>query len=322
LTLEGKIDEIAISAVNTPALRLNATLDSSSNSISVALASSPGAAMMRGQVNSLVRIDDEILGILGDVSQMMRGGSVRVVRGVFGTLPENHSSESKVYMLPYPVAAPFSGNISQQDDAIPIQMGRQGEVPRIGYIGVWNDGGFGGLLPYRGGRQLRRFHDVYGQPVFNSAFGAPPVTRTEDSIGVFLPFRYYDLYQKQVYSTEGVFFHAYKKLPNSFIKRITWDATVPQGCVLKVQVRLNEQPSWESQPDNTAGKRGGLFEFTDPEGENEINLNADMVEIRVYFTYFDGAYNAGLWKDTPVLRSITLEYLKQSVVRSFEVLPK
>jgi len=322
LTLEAKIDEVAISAANTPFLRPTATIQSNDNSMQATIGAINPAAIQGMQMNCLMRIDDEIIGILGDARQIL-SGSARIIRGVFGTVPDLHSSESRIYVLPFPTAAPFNGNISQQDASIPIQVSRQSPIPVIGYIAVWNDSGFEGLLPYRGGRGgIRRFLDFYGQPVFNSAFGSPAVTNTTDSLGVFIPFRYYDLYQRGVYSNEGVFFHAHKKLNNAFISRITWDATVPQGCIMRVQVRVDGQPGWETQPDNTAGKRGVLFEFTDPNEPNRIELNADMVEIRIYFTYIDGAYNAGLWKDTPVLRSVTLEYYKQPIIRSFEVLSR
>jgi hypothetical protein len=177
--------------------------------------------------------------------------------------------------------------------------------------------GQGEIIPYRNARnnELRRYRDIYGQGAFRASFGSPPTGFNAGDLGIYLPYRYHDLYEPGKDSLQGVYFYAANTFNYAYFKSIKWDATVPQGTITKVQLRIDGEPGWDAAPTNT---RGGLWEYTDPAGDNPIGVMGQRVEIRVYMTFLQDAYLNNDWKSTPVIRSITLEYDQQCIVHHHE----
>jgi hypothetical protein len=324
--ISATIDEIAISQDGYApyGFVVGASVDASASAIPVGVralmgGSEPpggtpntGGILRLSQSGGLVKVDDEIIGVCG-----VEGARFYPVkRGLLGSSPSPHAEGAKIYIIPYPRAAAFDGSLT--DTSVPIR--NPGEVPEEGFVQVARQASDGEILPYRsvsGGGQDNRYQDVNGLGVFRGAFGSPKTGCTAQDIGIFIPFRYYDLYEANRDSRQGVYYYAVTTVEKGFFKRITWDATIPQGTVVIVQVRIDGEPGWDCQPTNS---KGGIFQFTEPEGNNIIDVAGDRVEVRVYLTYLDGAYATDVWKRTPEVRSITLEYVCPPVVLSHEVL--
>jgi hypothetical protein len=315
--ISATLDEIAISQDNVQSpyapygCVVDASVDASATTIVFrgALVLSSG-----GMTNGLIKVDDEIIGVCGvEVPQF-----TPVRRGLLGTSPASHAEGAKIYILPYPRAAVFDGLLT--DTSVPIR--NPGGVPAEGFVQVANESSDGEIIPYRsisGSAQDNRYRDVNELGVFRGAFGSPRTGCTAGDLGIFIPFRYYDLYEVNRESRQGVYYWAANTIEKGYFKRITWDATIPPGTIVGVQVRIDGAPEWDSQPTNA---KGGIFEFADPEGENPINVAGDSIEVRVYLTYLEGAYKTDAWKSTPEVRSITVEYVCPLVVFSHEVLQR
>ncbi|MFH1423256.1 MAG: hypothetical protein ABIH42_11170 [Planctomycetota bacterium] len=272
------------------------------------------------QHGGLIKIDDEIIGVCGVINGSIIEANITipiaesfspVVRGLLGTTPAPHPEGASIYVLPYPRAAKFTGELT--NTTIPIQ--NPGEInTEEGFVQVARQSDEGEILPFR--YLTNRYLDINNTGVFRSAFGSPITGCNNNDLGIFLPFRYFDLYEKNRESKQGVYYYAANTVKYAYFKGVTWDADTPEGTVVKVQVRIDGEPAWDSPPTN---KKGGIFEFTDPEGDNEINVAGERVEVRVYLTYLEDAYRTDAWKKTPVIRSISLEYVCPIGVFSHEL---
>ncbi len=273
--------------------------------------SSAGGVPQLRQYGGLIKIDDEIIGVVDVDSGSSTFG--RLKRGLLGSIPAAHAEGARIYIIPYPRAGVFDGGLTEE--TIPCR--NPGQTPRQGYIQVARTDGCGEIVPYRYSRrrEFRRYADIYGQGVFRGAFGSPVTGFSSSDLGIFMPFRYHDLYEPNRDSRQGVYFLAINNFNYAYFRGITWDATVPQGTLTKVQVRIDGRPGWDTAPSN---KKGGIFEFLDPDGENLIGVMGQRVEIRVYLTYAQDAYLSNAWKDTPIVRSITLEYDQPCIVHHHE----
>ena len=82
-------------------------------------------------------------------------------------------------------------------------------------------------------------------------------------------------------------------------------------------VRFDGEPGWDEKPTN---RPGGLYLFDDGEQDNSLDIDAEEVEIRIYFKYPYGSYgklSSGVgggwsddWKNSPVMNSLKLNYRK------------
>jgi hypothetical protein len=269
----------------------------------------------------LIKIDDEIIGV-GDCAQTETGVTLQgCLRGLLGTQSAAHPGGSRVYIVPYPKVGKLLGGISNDPD-ISIQVST-GDVPREGYFQVAPMHGQrkdrGEIVPYRraGGRAFRRHVDINNTPCFRAAFGSPATGSASGDLAVFLPVRYWDLYRAQCDSIQGVIFQTSHTVRSAYWRRITWNEQNVHLTDVVVLVRLDGKPDWASQPTN---QPDGLYYFNDPTAENTINREADLIEIRVFFTYPRDAYQTDIWKTTPVVGSVDVEYTRPPVVHYTEVL--
>jgi len=271
-------------------------------------AGSMGGVPRLAEKGGLIKVDDEIIG----VSSVSGDSFTGLIRGVLGTQPAPHAEGARIYLVPFPRAGTIDGGLGDY-----ILCRDPDETPNQGYIQVARTDGKGEILPYR--RKSRsgfeRYRDIYGQPVFRKAFGSPQTGCASGDLGIFIPFRYHDLYEPNTDSRQGVYYYVVNSFKHSYFRAINWDATVPTGTITKVQVRVDGSPGWEITPNNL---KGGIFEFTNPIGENKIEVMGQRVEIRVYMTYEQDAYLYNAWKETPVIRSITLNYDQPNTVYHHE----
>jgi|GEM_PF-3539539 len=309
----GKFDEIVITRVNP----LSITVDTNSGA-SLTL----NTPRWRGRtVCGLVRVDEEVVFLKSDGS---------VIRGLFGSVPTEAPRGTKALFLPFPYPYEFNGAISADSFALSVVPSRSfGRVPYqpggrgVAFLACYDAGGrFLGVLPTRAARY--RYADNYGAPCFDSAFGTQHLTGATPAFALAIPYRYIDLYGERTWSSQGVYFEARRVIPRARFLSVHWDADTPPGTRVIVAVRVDGTPSWDAEPakPDEKDKRGKLLLFSNPEGENFIGVTGSKIEVRVYLTYIPGAYEQGLWKETPTLRSITIEYESQTQVRWLEVLSR
>jgi len=205
------------------------------------------------------------------------------------------------------------------DTGMSVSVADTRDAPREGYFQVSRQDSKGEIVPYSRVERnwFRRYLDINERGCFRQAFGSPRTNFADGDFAVFLPVRYWDLYEANVDSLQGVIFQTSHEIKDAYWRRITWEEEDVQGRDIKILLRFNGSPDWSSAPVN---EPGGLYIFDDPQDDNLLKLQADLVEIRVYFTYQKDAYRTSVWKSTPVLRSIEMEYTQPPVVHMSEVL--
>ncbi|MCA8962406.1 MAG: hypothetical protein KDC38_17900, partial [Planctomycetes bacterium] len=138
---------------------------------------------------------------------------------------------------------------------------------------------------------------------------------------VEFPVRYHDRYQPEVESEDLSYYQRQITIPGARWDSIQWVEQEPRNRALNTQVRVvarfDGAPEWSEKPTN---QPGGLYLFTDGEATNRIEVEAETMELRVYFFYPQGSYsrNAGSigggwndsWKHSPTLDSIDVHYRK------------
>lgn len=265
---------------------------------------------------ALVKIDDEVIGVYG-VSQTATGVTLnQCKRGILGTSAATHPGGSRVYILPFPLMGKITGNITS--DGIPIEVDAR-FVPQEGYFQVARPNNQGEIVPYlrAQNRWFRRHVDVNYNPCFRASFGSPQTGCMQGDIAVFLPVRYWDLYTPLVDSVQGVIFQTTETIKGAYWKRITWAERDVWGKNIRLLVRFDDSAAWSDEPTN---QPGGLYQFDDPAEDNILNVRADKIEIRAFFTYPQGAYMTDIWKSTAILDSIELDYCRPPIVHINEVL--
>jgi hypothetical protein len=79
---------------------------------------------------------------------------------------------------------------------------------------------------------------------------------------------------------------------------------------LRLQVRFDGAPGWETPPGNRDGE---LYEFEGP-GPHELRdvagrpVRADQIEYRILFEYGPGAFLGNGWKQTPRVDALYIEH--------------
>ena len=106
-----------------------------------------------------------------------------------------------------------------------------------------------------------------------------------------------------------MFFQTARELPGSLILSVDWDEHLwtPYNEV-KVAVRLDGGPSWDSKPTKKPGLSGRLYLFDDPKEKNEIFVRANRVEVRVYVTFKKDAFTNDAWKRAAIVGGLRIKY--------------
>jgi hypothetical protein len=171
---------------------------------------------------------------------------------------------------------------------------------------------------------MRLCVDKRGEPVFlGGMFGTTPSEPGPNEFLVSLPFRYFDRYAPGVDSPDSAYYEISRKVPGAIWRRIRWDGTTPAGTEIVILARVDGKPDWSDPPDQETGGHV-LYRFNDPDGPNRIDRMGDQIEVRVHFGYKEGAFQRQIggqsneWKDTPTLRSFTVEYHSPTQIRHRE----
>lgn len=149
--------------------------------------------------------------------------------------------------------------------------------------------------------------DKEDKGLLRGSFGSKPIAHLVSEVAYAFPTRYWDRNLKGHDGPEGAYFEAAKHAPGAFWKRVVWKEENPNPNYLgiTVKVRANGKPEWDTKPTN---KEGSIFEFTNPKEENRLEIEADFLEIRIYFPYKKEAFAKGQWTQQAMLKSLFVEY--------------
>ena len=172
---------------------------------------------------------------------------------------------------------------------------------------------------------------------FRGRFGT---SRQEHEMGEIvrcLPFRYWDR-QEPIYDGPGqAFIQAGYSASDATWENInvvisgTEDRPKPNTVRPRVLVRFDGKPAWDADPTNS---EGGLYEFRGREGIIALNggqtrgVRADQIEIRVYWQFKNGAFDAtgksemADWKRTFSVDKLSAAYSTPLIMRRLDEIEK
>ena len=185
-----------------------------------------------------------------------------------------------------------------------------------GYVLIGNDINSGEVVGYNQLSGNLRM-PAHSNGIFRGMFGTTKQPHPINTLCYGIPFRYCDLEKPNAFDNQMAYFQAAHLVRGATWKRISWEEThLPNNdnqVRLRFLVRFNNQPSWDTAPTN---QPGGIFEFTDPTGLNDLNVKADQIEVMVFFQYLPGAFSSNAWKRSPLLENIYVEYQNPSITIS------
>jgi hypothetical protein len=167
---------------------------------------------------------------------------------------------------------------------------------------------------------------------FRARFGTSEGGHQSGDLVRCLPFRYWDRFAP-MYDREGLaFLQAGQTVNNAVWKEISVltgtgmfghspRQQIPPNCRPRIMVRFNGQPRWDENPTN---QPGGLYQFIGRAGSDNVfkfsgrGVSADQIEMRIYWTYTNGAFRNGEgedWKRCFGVEKVTATCFSPMVVR-------
>ncbi|MBI5780019.1 MAG: hypothetical protein HZA49_11285 [Planctomycetes bacterium] len=262
--------------------------------------------------SGLIKIGDEYIGFASTSTSTLTA----CVRGYLNTPIQTHDYGQRIFNLSrfLPVTA-LSQGIFPENFRIPIKS--SGGFASNGYVLIgdnFNTGEVAGYLQTSGGFLRMPEHS---NGIFRGMFGTSPQNHQTNTLCYAIPFRYWHLEKANAFDSQMAYFQAAHLARGATWKRITWDEEhIPSNdnlIRLRFLVRFDNQPAWNTTPNN---QPGGIFEFTNPTDPNELNVKADQVEVMVFFQYLPGALTGNAWKRSPLLKDIHVTYAKPIITLS------
>lgn len=267
--------------------------------------------------SGLIKIGDEYIGFASTSTSTLTA----CVRGYLNTPIQTHDYGQRIFNLSrfLPVTA-LSQGIFPENFTIPIKSSNG--FANSGYVLIgdnFNSGEVAGYLQSGGG--FLRMPEHSGG-IFRGMFGTSPQNHQANTLCYAIPFRYWHLERGtpriNAFDSQMAYFQAAHLARGATWKRISWEETHlpdPPGndnlIRLRFLVRFDNQPAWNTTPTNLPN---GIFEFTNSNEPNDLNVKADQIEVMVFFQYLPGAFLGNAWKRSPLLENIYVEYKKPPVV--------
>ena len=212
-----------------------------------------------------------------------------------------------------PVVA-LTADISTDSSVISV-TDSSGFAANGGYLLIGNDLNTAEVVGYCNIATPTFIMPAHSNGIFRGLFGTDKQAHNTNTLCYGIPFRYWDLQKDDAFDNQMVYFQAAHYARGATWEKISWDEThIPsnEGQVrLKVLVRFDNQPPWNTPPTN---QKDGIFQFTNPNGANGINIKADQIEVMVFVQYLPGAFFSNAWKRSPLLENLYVEYKKPPVV--------
>jgi hypothetical protein len=258
--------------------------------------------------SGIIKIGDEYIGY-GSINGTTLGNCVR---GYLNTPIQTHDfGQRAINMTAFLPVTSLNQSISAERPDIPVNS--TSGFANSGYVLIGNDFNSGEVAGYISNLRM----PAHSNGVFRGMFGTTKQAHPMNTLCYGLPFRYWDLQKPNAFDSQMAYFQAAHLARGATWKRISWEEThLPNNdnqVRLRFIVRFNTQPAWNTTPTN---QPGGIFEFTDPNGFNDINVKADQIEIIVFFQYLPGAFLSNAWKRSPLLENIYVEYQKPVITVS------
>ncbi|MFO0984939.1 MAG: hypothetical protein U1E76_24955 [Planctomycetota bacterium] len=258
-------------------------------------------------------------------------------RALFGTERGYHAPGAEVIYLPFCLVSRLERGITRTQAAIPLQdadgdgigdkpTDRPLDVfPREGTVLIDQE-----LLHYdrRDGDSLvmaQKKEDLgLDTPgLWRGRFGTPAQPHDEKSLVYFFPFRYWDRFVAGEDHPQCAALTLTIPARQALFRKLSWGEELPGGQVdLVCQARVAGRGQWTDPP----GTNADLFEFKNPEQQNELNVIArqgDYLELRFTVRYPELAFDPidfrhGDWKTTPVLKWVLVDYLQPRTIELYE----
>lgn len=277
------------------------------------MASDPGKTTVQFNAGSLdnsgiIKIGDEYIGygsINGTTLESCK-------RGYLNSQIQTHDfGQRAINLTAFLPVTSLSQGISADRADIPVNS--TSGFANSGYVLIGNDLNSGEIVGFS---QLVRMPS-HSNGIFRGMFGTTKQAHLINTLCYSIPFRYWDLEKPNAFDSQMAYFQAAHLARGATWKRISWEEThLPNNdnqVRLRFLVRFDNQPAWNTTPTN---QPGGIFEFTDPNGINDINVKADQIEVTVFFQYLPGAFLSNAWKRSPLLENIYVEYQKPIITIS------
>jgi len=328
----GDVDEIRVTTGHSPAGRIPAGVTLTANDSAVEIEMPSSASARSVPRSGAVRINEEIIYYTGTSSTtrtlpftprvpfrtpqpqydtrsvpVVRLSGVR--RAVLGSNSAAHGPWSPaVFLEAMPVTDLTSGTAETHSS---VSLRSTSGFESEGYALVGSE-----VIGYS-----RKQRGGLTGAYFRGAFGSDSQAHNSGSLAMPLPFRYWDRYLAESDRSEMAYFQGSFTAAGTRWRRIGMVAARTTHVRLRLQVRFDGAPGWDSEPTN---RKGGLFEFEGP-GPHDLvtsagrRIRADQIEYRVLFDYLSGAFRDDGWKQTPRIDTLFVEYGNPLVVMRREV---
>ncbi|MFH0889290.1 MAG: LamG-like jellyroll fold domain-containing protein [Planctomycetota bacterium] len=264
--------------------------------------------------SGIVKVGDEYIGY----ATINAGTSLtNCKRGYLNSSVLTHDKKQRAFNLSalLPVSA-LTTDISAEGSVISI-TNVNGFAANGGYLLIGNDLNTAEVVGYCNIVNSSFVMPAHSNGIFRGAFGTNEQAHNTNTLCYGIPFRYWDLQKADAFDNQMAYFQAAHYARGATWKKISWNEThTPSNdslVRLRFLARFNNQPPWNTSPTN---QKDGIFEFTDPNGANSINIQADQIEVMVFFQYLPGAFSSNAWKRSPLLENIYVEYDKPVVTLS------
>jgi hypothetical protein len=301
------------------------------------------AALDVRESGGLLRVDDELIGFSEfDTSTQTFSG---LERGAFGTEAKPHSFESPVSPVYGIGVSRLTDSIQDSSSNIPLANSNgfpiYGGFVRIGteVLGYTRIGA-NSVLEMPQGRSIRKDGslDPYADTdasvgLFRGRFGTEAAAHDSGSLVYHLDHRYPDYAREKADHPQMAWYTVSRESRGAIWKRVSWDQRVRALNGIRVMVRFEGGPAWDSDkvihlntdamPETDRNK--WIYQILDPRKENLLNVQSDRIECRVYFNYEKGAFTwdaAGIssdaWKETPWIKAFRIESIAPAAVITTE----
>lgn len=303
--LEAYIDELRFFETPKGTFRLTESVGTTDNKLTVNRSlQKPGGG--------LIKVGDEWIGYPEEEQIDSKTSERRlpsVQRGYLESKKTIHNQGDRVFHFPFMPVTSLSKSIDETSEKIPLKS--LYGFPSNGFVRV--DGELIGYHRERKSTLIMPKTSSMENGMFRGSFGTIPEPHSKDTMVFAPPIRYPD------WSSSHPGFHPAENpllfadnQPGAFWKRVAWRfESVPyEDLLYRIRVRSSNEDQWRSfkMLSSTA------------EGNEDLNLRSDHLQVQILFDYADGAYNATQWrsandwKETAAFDRLKLSLRKPTII--------